>query len=111
MKFILPMIEEAPAKCKLKIARSTEIPLWNFPPERGGYTVHPVPAPVSAIADIRSKIKAGGSNQKDRLFRRGNAISANPNISGINQLPNPPIEIGMTEKKIIIKACLDTSTL
>jgi len=111
MKFILPMIEEAPAKCRLKIARSTEIPLWNLPPDRGGYTVHPVPAPVSAIADINNRIKAGGNNQKDRLFSRGKAISANPNIRGINQFPNPPMEIGMTEKKIIINACLDTNTL
>jgi hypothetical protein len=35
---------------------------------------------------------------------RGNAISATPNIKGISQLPKPPIEIGITIKKIIIKA-------
>jgi hypothetical protein len=28
MKFIAPIIEEAPAQCKLKIARSTEPPEW-----------------------------------------------------------------------------------
>jgi hypothetical protein len=27
-KLILPKIEEIPAKCKLKIAKSTEIPEW-----------------------------------------------------------------------------------
>jgi len=36
MKLIAPKIEEAPAKCKLKIARSTENPAWNIPLERGG---------------------------------------------------------------------------
>jgi hypothetical protein len=50
-------------------------------------------------------------SQKERLFMRGNAISATPSIRGINQLPNPPIEIGMTMKKIIIKAWAVTKTL
>ena len=45
--------------------------------------------------------KAGGSSQKLMLFRRGNAMSGAPIISGMNQLPNPPISAGMTEKKII----------
>jgi len=46
-------------------------------------------------------MKAGISNQNERLFIRGKAISATPSIKGINQLPNPPIEIGITIKKII----------
>lgn len=49
-------------------------------------------------------MKAGTNNQKDRLFIRGNAISATPNIRGISQLPKPPIETGITIKKIITKA-------
>ena len=32
-------------------------------------------------------------------------------IKGTNQFPNPPIRIGITKKKIIIKACLVTVTL
>jgi len=36
MKLIAPKIEEAPAKCKLKIVRSTEILEWNWIDERGG---------------------------------------------------------------------------
>jgi len=36
MKLIAPKIEDAPAKCKLKIARSTEIPEWNKFPANGG---------------------------------------------------------------------------
>jgi hypothetical protein len=36
MKFTDPKIEETPAKCKEKIARSTEAPLWAIAEERGG---------------------------------------------------------------------------
>jgi len=72
--------------------------------ERGGYTVHPVPAPDSTSPLARRKVREGGSSQKLRLFRRGKAISGAPIIKGINQLPNPPIIIGITIKKIITKA-------
>ena len=56
-------------------------------------------------------IIAGGSNQNLILFIRGNAISAAPNIRGTSQLPNPPIRIGITIKKIIINAWAVTTTL
>jgi hypothetical protein len=36
MKLTVPKIEEAPAKCKLKIAKSTEPPEWNPIPAKGG---------------------------------------------------------------------------
>jgi hypothetical protein len=45
------------------------------------------------------------------LFNLGKAISGLPNIKGINQLPQPPIIIGITIKKIIIKPCAVTTTL
>lgn len=45
------------------------------------------------------------------LFIRGKAISGAPIINGTSQLPNPPIIIGITMKKIIIKACAVTITL
>ena len=35
-KLILPKIEEIPARWRLKIAKSTEIPLWNLESDRGG---------------------------------------------------------------------------
>jgi len=38
------------------------------------------------------------------LFKRGNAISGPPISSGTNQLPKPPINAGITMKKIIMKA-------
>jgi len=36
MKLMAPRIEEIPAKCRLKIAKSTEIPEWNILSARGG---------------------------------------------------------------------------
>jgi len=38
-------------------------------------------------------------------------MSGDPIIRGTNQLPNPPMRIGITIKKIIIKACAVTITL
>lgn len=69
--------------------------------DRGGYTVHPVPAPFSTAAEVTKRISAGGRSQNLMLFIRGNAISGAPSISGTNQLPNPPINTGITKKKII----------
>ncbi len=83
------------------MAKSTEGPECAWMLERGGYTVHPVPAPVSTNADNKSKISEGGINQKLMLFIRGNAISGAPINKGTNQLPKPPIRIGITMKKII----------
>ena len=103
-KLILPRIEEIPARCNLKIARSTEIPVWNLLSDSGGYTVQPVPTPASRSEERSRKVKEGTSNQKERLFIRGKAMSATPNMRGSNQFPKPPIEIGITIKKIITKA-------
>jgi hypothetical protein len=103
-KLILPKIEETPARCRLKMAISTETPLWNFESERGGYTVQPVPTPESRMEERRRNIKEGIKSQKDKLFIRGKAMSAIPSIRGINQLPNPPMEMGIVIKKIITKA-------
>jgi hypothetical protein len=72
--------------------------------DRGGYTVHPVPAPVPAKEESNNKNKEGGSNQNLILFIRGKAISGAPIITGTSQLPNPPIIMGITMKKIMTKA-------
>jgi hypothetical protein len=111
IKFTAPKIDDAPARCSLKIDKSTEAPAWAIPLERGGYTVHPVPAPLSTSLPDRRRIKDGGRSQKLILFIRGKAMSGAPIISGISQLPNPPIIIGITIKKIIIKAWAVTITL
>jgi hypothetical protein len=104
MKFTAPRILEAPARWSLKIERSTEAPAWAIPLERGGYTVHPVPAPLSTNPPVKRRVRDGGRSQNLILFIRGKAMSGAPIISGTNQFPNPPIMIGMTIKKIIIKA-------
>ena len=111
MKFTAPKIDEAPAKCREKIAMSTEGPAWARFLDSGGYTVHPVPAPFSTAADATNRIREGGNNQNLRLFIRGKAISGAPSISGSSQFPNPPINTGITRKKIIKNACAVTNVL
>lgn len=111
IKLMAPKIEEAPAKWRLKIAKSTENPEWNRFPARGGYTVQPVPAPIPAKAEDDSNASEGGSSQNLILFIRGKAMSWAPIIMGTNQFPNPPIMTGMTIKKIITKAWAVTIVL
>lgn len=45
------------------------------------------------------------------LLSRVKAISGDPSIKRTNQFPKPPIMIGITMKKIIMKACTVTTTL
>lgn len=79
--------------------------------DNGGYTVHPVPAPPPVSLPRPKRERDGGKSQNLMLFIRGNAISGLPIIKGISQLPNPPIKIGITMKKIITKACAVTIEL
>lgn len=111
IKLMAPKMDEAPAKWSEKIAKSTEGPAWAIFLASGGYTVHPVPAPFSTAADLTSKMREGGSSQNLILFRRGNAISGVPSIRGSSQFPNPPINTGITRKKIIKNACAVTIVL
>jgi hypothetical protein len=111
IKFIAPSKEDIPAKCKLKIAKSTAGPECASILASGGYTVQPVPAPNSTKDEDKSNINDGGNNQKLILFNRGKAISGAPISSGTNQLPKPPIIIGITKKNIIKNACAVTITL
>lgn len=93
------------------MVRSTDAPAWARLPARGGYTVHPVPAPASTMDDAKRSKNDGGSSQKLILFIRGKAISGAPIISGTSQFPKPPIIIGITIKKIITNAWAVTITL
>jgi len=111
IKLTAPKIEEAPAKWREKIAKSTDGPAWAKFDERGGYTVHPVPAPFSTAADESNNIKDGGRSQNLILLRRGNAISGAPSINGKSQFPKPPINTGITKKKIIKNAWAVTIVL
>ena len=53
----------------------------------------------------------GVKSQSLKLFSRGKAISGAPSIKGRSQFPNPPINIGITKKKIIKNACAVTMVL
>lgn len=81
-----PSIEDTPAKCKLKITKSTELFKWPVV-AKGGYKVHPVPAPWSN-KDKHNNKNAEGNNQKLTLFNRGKAISGAPTITGTINFQN-----------------------
>ena len=98
IKFALPRILLTPAKWREKIPKSTAAPGWPKV-ERGGYTVHPVPTPLSTRPDDNSRERAGGSSQNLILFIRGNAMSGAITMRGMSQFPKPPIMVGMTKKK------------
>lgn len=71
MKLIAPKMEAAPERCKLKIAKSTAPPEWAVIPDKGGYTVQPVPTPASQSTELINKSNEGGNNQKLMLFILG----------------------------------------
>jgi hypothetical protein len=105
-KFIAPNIELIPAKCRLKIIASIGVSRA----ERGGYIVQPDPT-LPCRRPQAKHIEAGKSIQKEKLLRRGQAISGTLIMKGISQLPKPPISIGITKKKIIIIPWPVTTTL
>jgi hypothetical protein len=70
-----------------------------------------VPTPPSTKLETIKQANAGGNNQKLKLFSLAKAMSGAPISNGTNQLPNPPINIGITMKKIITKAWAVTITL
>lgn len=111
IKLIAPRMDEIPARCNEKIVRSTDAPAWARFPAKGGYTVQPVPAPASTIDEASRSRNEGGRSQKLILFIRGNAMSGAPIIRGTSQLPNPPIIMGITIKKIMTNAWAVTITL
>jgi len=70
-----------------KIAQSTLGPECACTLLKGGYKVHPHPAPCSTSVDEISRNNEGGNNQKEILFILGKAISGHPNIKGTKKLP------------------------
>ena len=73
--------------------------------------VHPVPDPDPTNKEPSMKAPLNGKNQNLMLLRRGKHISCVPKRMGNNILPNAPIKIGITIKKIIKKACIVTTLL
>ena len=81
------------AKCKLKIALSTDgILLDNGVQSPAGL------CPTFTKTDSIDIINAGGNNQKLQLFNFRNAISGDSIYKGPNQLSNSPINTGITKK-------------
>ncbi len=62
-----------------------------------------MPDGPSTNIEMRRRLSATGSSQNEMLFMRGNAISGAPIMSGIIQLPKPPIVDGMTMKNTMIR--------
>jgi hypothetical protein len=56
-KLILPRIEEIPAICRLKIAKSTEIPEWNLDREKGRDGRHAAMKPQCKWAKPRREMQ------------------------------------------------------
>ena len=50
-------------------------------------------------------------SQNEMLFSRGKAMSGAPIISGTNQLPKPPIRVGMMTKNTMMRPWPVTKTL
>ncbi len=57
-----------------------------------------MPAPILRNTEPSNNKSEGSNNQKLIMFILGNVISGAPIIRGTNQLPNPPINEGLTKK-------------
>lgn len=78
IKFIAPNSDDIEVKCIAKIAISTDAELCDCIPDKGGYIVHPVPAPDSIKVDDTIHTNAGGNSQNDILFSLAKDISEAP---------------------------------
>ncbi len=76
--------------------------------DKGGYNVQPGPGKSGESSPIANSttISENINNHSEILLSLGKAISDVPNCKGSIKFPKPPIKIGMTEKKIIIKPCM-----
>src|SRR4029079_10168116 len=126
MKLMAPRIDEAPARCSARMAKSTAGP--GCPEgDNGAEIVHPATTPgapgsPSTNIEIKSSVNDAGNSQNEMLFMRGNAMPGAASIHGTDQLaktasnrasqlPKPPIIAGMTMKKIMIRPCAVVKTL
>lgn len=82
IKLIAPSKLLIVVKCNAKIARSTDADECAPIEAKGGYTVHPVPAPLSINTDAMTHTSAGGKHQKLILFNLAKLMSTPPIIIG-----------------------------
>ena len=108
-KLIAPASDETVRMCSARIQRSWPLPTdWT---ESGGYDVQPdFAAPPSAKKESRSTIPPKRKSQYDIAFRRGNAMSRAPIMSGTRKLPNPA-RIGTTTRNTIVVPCIVMTSL
>src|SRR5213079_1946421 len=84
---------------------------WPWPglkklSDSGGYAVQPAwAAPLEENQLSSSTIPPNRNIQYENAFRRGNATSRAPIISGTRKLPKPA-RIGTTTRKIIVVPCI-----
>ena len=102
MMLIAARIDDTPSRCTAKIRNGKASPVCST---RGGYIVQPPAGPPPGKNIVISSIAvANGNSQNDQLFKRGNAMSGAPIISGTNQFAKPA-NAGMIMPKIITSAC------
>ena len=89
----------------LNINKSTDASEWPIIEDKGAYRVQPAPQPFSIRSESKILANEKGRNQKLRLFNLGNTISGEARWIGSIEFPMPPIIIGITIKKIIIRPC------
>jgi hypothetical protein len=105
IKLIAPKIEDAPARCRAKIARSIAGPESHR--SKGAHRSSSRRRRLGhriALHEHRKdkEQKEKGNSQNEILFMRGNAMSGAPIIKGVSQLPKPPIIAGMSLKNTMI---------
>ena len=108
-KLIAVASEEIVRMCSERIHRS-----WPFPSpcsDSGGYEVQPALAgPPLAKKDSSRTMPPKRKSQYESAFRRGNAMSRAPIISGTRKLPKPA-RIGTTTRKTIVVPCIVMTSL
>src|SRR3954451_18697907 len=100
-KFSAVAIDDAPANCTPTVKN-----IWPTGAEtdKGAYAVQPdAKAPPGVRNEASIIVPATGSIQNDSAFRRGNAMSGAPIISGSTKLARPA-KTGMMNRKIISDA-------
>src|SRR3954447_1686348 len=107
-KFRPVATDEAPANWTARLKN-----VWpsGVSVDSGAEDVQPVAkAPPGARNDASIRRPAIGSIQNDRAFRRGNAMSGAPIISGTTKFAMPA-NTGMMNRKIISDACTENRPL
>ena len=109
-KLIAPASDAIDSVWMPRIQRSVPFP-GECSVESGTYIVQPAwAAPPLAKKLAYSTIPPSRNSQYENAFRRGNAMSRAPIISGTRKFPKPA-RIGTMTRKIIVVPCIVTASL